>query len=75
MWLQGARRRQGLGRKVIAAAEWRAAQRGSHSAWVDPFSFQGFYAKQGYAESGRLPYPPRGERIFLQKRLDAAGPG
>lgn len=64
-------RRQGVGRAVIAAAEARAKARGCHSAWVDTFSFQapGFYAKQGYVEFGRLPYPPVGERIFLRKAL------
>ncbi|HYZ34282.1 MAG TPA: GNAT family N-acetyltransferase [Crenalkalicoccus sp.] len=64
-------RRAGIGRAVIAAAERQAARRGCHSACVDTFSFQapGFYAKQGYVEFGRLPYPPRGERIFLRKAL------
>jgi GNAT superfamily N-acetyltransferase len=73
-WLEDSLRRQGIGRAVIAAAEARAAARGCHSAWVDTFSFQApdFYRRQGYTEFGRLPYPPKGERIFLQKRL---GPG
>jgi GNAT superfamily N-acetyltransferase len=64
-------RRGGVGRAVIAAAEARAKERGCHSAWVDTFSFQapGFYAKQGYVEFARLPYPPAGERIFLRKAL------
>jgi GNAT superfamily N-acetyltransferase len=71
LWLEEALRRGGLGRAVIAAAEARARERGCHSAWVDTFSFQapGFYAKQGYVEFGRLPYPPRGERLFLRKPL------
>lgn len=70
-WLEEALRRGGIGRAVIAAAEARAKERGCHSAWVDTFSFQapGFYAKQGYAEFGRLPYPPGFERIFLKKAL------
>ena len=73
-FLEEALRRNGIGRAVIAAAEARALERGCHSAWVDTFSFQApeFYRKQGYAEFGRLPYPPVGERIFLRKRL---GPG
>ena len=70
-FLEEALRRHGIGHAVIAAAEARALERGCHSAWVDTFSFQApeFYRKQGYAEFGRLPYPPVGERIFLQKRL------
>jgi GNAT superfamily N-acetyltransferase len=70
-WLEATLRRGGIGRAVIAAAEARAKQRGCHSAWVDTFSFQApdFYAKQGYVEFGRLPYPPGFERIFLQKPL------
>ncbi len=62
---------------MIAAAERRAAERGCHSAWLDTFGFQapGFYRKLGYAEFGRLPYPPGFERIFLQKRLAAQAGG
>jgi GNAT superfamily N-acetyltransferase len=70
-WLDEAVRRRHLGSAVIAAAERRAIERGCHSAWVDTFSFQApeFYRKQGYVEFGRLPYPPRGERLFLRKPL------
>src|SRR5215212_618068 len=71
LWLEEALRRQGLGRLLMAEAERRAAGRGCHSAWVDTFTFQApeFYRKQGYAEFGRLAYPPGGERIFLRKRI------
>jgi GNAT superfamily N-acetyltransferase len=76
-WLDEALRGRGLGARVIAAAERRAAERGCHSAWLDTFSFQapGFYRRQGYTEFGRLPYPPGFERIFLRKRLAAAQAG
>jgi len=72
LWLEETLRRQRLGATLLHEAEQRAAERGCHSAFVDSFSFQapGFYRKQGYTEFGRLPYPPRGERVFLQKRLD-----
>lgn len=75
-WIAERFRRQGLGRHLIAAAEQRARERGCHSAYVDTFSFQapGFYARQGYVEFGRLPYPPRGERIWLRKRLTEEAP-
>jgi len=72
LWLEETLRRQRLGATLLREAEQRAVERGCHSAFVDSFSFQapGFYRKQGYTEFGRLPYPPRGERVFLQKRLD-----
>lgn len=75
-WIAEHLRRSGLGAGIIAAAEQRARERGCHSAYVDTFSFQapGFYAKQGYVEFARLPYPPRGERIWLHKRLTKAAP-
>ena len=71
LWIAEGLRRQGIGRALIQAAEDRALERGSHSAWLDTFSFQApeFYRRQGYEEFGRLDYPPRGERIFLRKRL------
>lgn len=70
-WIADHLRRHRLGAGLIATAEQRARERGCHSAWVDTFSFQApdFYRKQGYEEFGRLPYPPKGERIFLRKAL------
>ena len=75
-WLEEAVRGAGLGRRIIAIAERRAQASGCHSAWVDTFSFQapGFYEKQGYVEFARLPYPPKGERLFLRKRLTEDAP-
>jgi GNAT superfamily N-acetyltransferase len=71
VWLEEALRGARLGAGIIAMAETKARERGCHSAYVDSFTFQapGFYEKQGYAEFGRLPYPPRGERVFLRKSL------
>ncbi|MEN0076182.1 MAG: GNAT family N-acetyltransferase [Paracraurococcus sp.] len=75
-WIEEGLRGGGLGRRIIAAAERRAQASGCHSAWVDTFSFQapGFYEKQGYVEFARLPYPPKGERLFLRKRLTEDAP-
>jgi GNAT superfamily N-acetyltransferase len=69
-------RRHRLGAGLIAAAEDWARARGCHSAYVDTFDFQapGFYRKQGYVEFARLPYPPKGERIWLRKRLTETAP-
>jgi GNAT superfamily N-acetyltransferase len=74
-WIDEALRRQGLGRQLIAAAEQRARERGCHGVYVDTFSFQApeFYRKQGYEVFGRLPYPPKGERLFLRKALQPFG--
>jgi GNAT superfamily N-acetyltransferase len=75
-WLEEKLRRLGLGAGIIEAAEQRARERGCHSAYVDTFDFQapGFYQRQGYVEFARLPYPPKGDRIFLRKPLTEAAP-
>ena len=75
LWIEAALRRQGLGRHLIALAEQRARERGCHGIYLDTFSFQApeFYRSQGYEEFGRLPYPPKGERIFLRKSLQPFG--
>jgi GNAT superfamily N-acetyltransferase len=75
-WIADPLRRRGLGAGIIATAEQRARERGCHSAYVDTFSFQApeFYRRQGYEEFGRLPYPPKGERVWLRKRLTGDAP-
>lgn len=75
-WLAEGLRGRGLGAGIVAAAEQRGRERGCHSAYVDTFGFQapGFYRKQGYVEFARLPYPPKGERIWLRKRLTEEAP-
>ena len=72
-WIAETLRRGGLGAHLMALAEQRAVERGCHSAYLDTFSFQApeFYRKQGYDEFARLPYPPKGERIWLRKSLVA----
>ena len=72
LWIEEALRHRKLGSQLIAMAEQRARDRGCHGIYVDTFSFQApeFYRKLGYAEFGRLPYPPKGERIFLRKALE-----
>lgn len=70
-WLAEALRGRGLGEALIGQAEAKAIARGCHSAYLDTFSFQApeFYARLGYVEFARLPYPPRGERIWMRKAL------
>ncbi len=72
LFVPEARRGEGLGAKLLAAAEDVARERGCRHAWLDSYSFQApaFYLKQGYEIFGTLPDYPRGvERIFLCKRL------
>lgn len=70
-WLAEALRGRGLGEEFIALAEAKAVAAGCHGAYLDTFTFQapGFYARLGYVEFARLPYPPRGDRIWLRKTL------
>jgi len=66
-----AARGQGLGRRLMQAAEAEALRRGCHHAWVDTqFGALGFYQRLGYAVFGQLPdYPPGFTRSFLSKVL------
>ena len=61
---------QGLGRKLVEAAEQIAIERGCVGAWVDTYTFQSpeFYKRLGYEAFGELPNYPKGEtRVFLRK--------
>lgn len=65
-------RGQGVGRKILTAAEEEAKKRGCKYAFVDTFSFQapGFYRKMGYQEVFALTsYPYTGARYYYTKEL------
>lgn len=65
-------RGQGIGSKLIQAAEQEAIQRGCMYSFVDTFSFQapGFYSKHGYEEVFVLQeYPYTGKRFYYTKEL------
>lgn len=66
-----AARGQGLGRRLMAAAEAQALERGCRHAWVDTqFGARAFYERLGYTVFGELPDYPRGfTRSFLKKAL------
>jgi GNAT superfamily N-acetyltransferase len=73
LWVGEALRGQGIGRALMARAEEHAIGRGCHSAWLDTFQAQNFYARLGYASFGVLEdYPPGQSRHFMRKRLHPA---
>ena len=64
--------KDGLGSKLLEAAENEARNRGCKYAFVDTFSFQApeFYIKHGYKEVFALNYYPyTGKRFYYTKEL------
>ena len=74
LWVDESARGQGLGTKLMAAAEHLARSRGCTDVSLDTFDYQArpFYEKLGYELFGTLEgYPPGGRQYYLRKRLDA----
>jgi GNAT superfamily N-acetyltransferase len=72
LWVRGGQRGNGLGARLLAAAEAEIRRRGCDRVALDTHSFQapGFYARLGYAECGRTPgYPHGHDSIHLLKHL------
>lgn len=65
-------RGNGLGTRLMQAAEEVARERGCIGVWLDTFSFQarGFYEKLGFTVFGTIDdYPIGHRRFYLSKRL------
>ncbi|WBV42169.1 N-acetyltransferase [Pseudoroseomonas cervicalis] len=74
-WVDETLRGQGIGRRMLAAAEERARALGAVGAHLYTSSFQApdFYRARGYAEIGRLRGRPAGhDRLWFAKRWDGA---
>jgi GNAT superfamily N-acetyltransferase len=71
-WVEEARRGQGLGTRLLQAAEQEARRRGCRQVLLMTFSFQApaFYARYGYEIIAVVDDHPRGHKnLLLRKRL------
>lgn len=72
LWVSEPLRRQGLGTRLMDAAEGFARERGAGNATLETMTFQApdFYRKRGYVEFGRLEeFPPGHAKLYLRKAL------
>ncbi len=71
-WVEEARRKKGLGTRLLEAAEQEALRRGCRQVLLATFSFQApaFYARHGFEVVAVVDDHPRGHRnLLLRKRL------
>ncbi len=72
VYVSDGHRYQGLGTKLLKAAEHEARRRSCAGVWLDTFSFQSpdFYRKHGYSEIGKIDnYPYGHQRLFYYKNI------
>ena len=72
LWIDATVRGQGIGTKLMAAAEELARSRGCTDVSLDTFDFQArpFYERLGYELFGTLEgYPPDSRQYYLRKSL------
>lgn len=77
LWVAGAYRGQGLGRRLLAEAEAHAVGRGCRGSWLGTFDFQAraFYERNGYTVFAELDgFPPGHRHYHLRKHLTAPDP-
>jgi GNAT superfamily N-acetyltransferase len=79
LWVDPSLRRQGLGSRLLAAAEAAALARGCRQVVVFTYEIQapGFYERHGYDLVGRVDdYPVGAAALWFRKRLcvDAVAP-
>jgi GNAT superfamily N-acetyltransferase len=74
LWVEESRRRQGLGTRLLDAAEQEARRRGCRQIVLTTFTFQApaFYAKRGFETLVAVDdCPPGHQNLLLQKHLSA----
>jgi GNAT superfamily N-acetyltransferase len=74
LWVEESRRRQGLGTRLLDAAEREARRRGCRQIVLTTFTFQApvFYAKRGFETLVVVDDCPRGhQNLLLRKHLSA----
>lgn len=76
LWVEEILRKQGYGKKLLAAAEGEAIENGCRFSLVDTWDFQAeeFYLKNGYEKLGELKNYWHGHsKLFLRKKLNSSG--
>lgn len=76
-WVEEARRKQGLGARLLAEAEQEGCRRGCRQILLATFSFQApaFYIKHGFEVIAAVDDHPRGHKNLLMRKWIGAAAG